>query len=143
MSYKDIYTFIRENITEEEWSQCNEELLNVLIMEYFMAGFDKKLFTKAKKRIVKGVLSEISNENLRECDYRVTPERWVTSMFDVDENISSKVILDSRFKKDNEKTLVFFCHFGLVGSTRFCHIPFFFLLNSYHFFFFLIFKNFY
>lgn len=107
MSYKDIYTFIRENITEEEWSQCNEELLNVLIMEYFMAGFDKKLFTKAKKRIVKGVLSEISNENLRECDYRVTPERWVTSMFDVDENISSKVILDSRFKKDNEKTLVF------------------------------------
>ena len=28
-------------------------------------------------------------------------------MFDVDENISSKVILDSRFKKDNEKTLVF------------------------------------
>lgn len=107
MSYKDIYTFIRENITEEEWSQCNEELLNVLIMEYFMAGFDKKLFTKAKKRIVKGVLSEISNENLRECDYRVTPERWVTSMFDVDENISSKVILDRRFKKDNEKTLVF------------------------------------
>lgn len=107
MSYKDIYTFIRENITEEEWSQCNEELLNVLIMEYFMAGFDKKLFTKAKKRIVKGVLSEISNEYLRECDYRVTPERWVTSMFDVDENISSKVILDSRFKKDNEKTLVF------------------------------------
>ena len=107
MSYKDIYTFIRENITEEEWSQCNEELLNMLIMEYFMAGFDKKLFTKAKKRIVKGVLSEISNENLRECDYRVTPERWVTSMFDVDENISSKVILDSRFKKDNEKTLVF------------------------------------
>ena len=72
-----------------------------------MAGFDKKLFTKSKKRIVKGVLSEISNENLRECDYRVTPERWVTSMFDVDENISSKVILDSRFKKDNEKTLVF------------------------------------
>ena len=107
MGYKDIYTFIRENITEEEWSQCNEELLNVLIMEYFMAGFDKKLFTKAKKRIVKGVLSEISNENLRECDYRVTPERWVTSMCDVDENISSKVILDSRFKKDNEKTLVF------------------------------------
>lgn len=107
MSYKDIYTFIRENITEEEWSQCNEELLNVLIMEYFMAGFDKKLFTKAKKRIAKGVLSEISDENLRECDYRVTPERWVTSMFDVDENISSKVILDSRFKKDNEKTLVF------------------------------------
>ena len=107
MSYKDIYTFIRENITEEEWSQCNEELLNVLIMEYFIAGFDKKLFTKAKKRIVKGVLSEISNEYLRECDYRVTPERWVTSMFDVDENISSKVILDSRFKKDNEKTLVF------------------------------------
>lgn len=107
MSYKDIYTFIRENITEEEWSQCNEELLNMLIMEYFMAGFDKKLFTKAKKRIAKGVLSEISDENLRECDYRVTPERWVTSMFDVDENISSKVILDSRFKKDNEKTLVF------------------------------------
>lgn len=107
MSYKDIYTFIRENITEEEWSQCNEELLNVLIMEYFMAGFDKKLFTKAKKRIAEGVLSEISDESHTESDYRVMPERWVTSMFDVDENISSKVILDNRFKKDIEKTLVF------------------------------------
>lgn len=107
MSYKDIYTFIRENITEEEWSQCNEELLNVLIMEYFMAGFDKKLFTKAKKRIAEGVLGEISDESRTESDYRVMPERWVTSMFDVDENISSKVILDNRFKKDIEKTLVF------------------------------------
>lgn len=107
MSYKDIYTFIRENITEEEWSQCNEELLNVLIMEYFMAGFDKKLFTKAKKRIAEGVLSEISDESRTESDYRVMPERWVTSIFDVDENISSKVILDNRFKKDIEKTLVF------------------------------------
>lgn len=106
MDHKDICEFIKENITEDEWRECSEGMLIELMSEYIHAGIDRNLFTKAKMRILMEVLDGME-ETLNVSRYRVEPERWVVSIFDVDEGISIRLSCDERFKKKIERTIVF------------------------------------
>ena len=108
MSYRDIFEFIRENIPEDECTVCNDEMLRDLIREYIDAGFETKMFTKAKERIIKSILEEMKSEENLAFVYGIVPERWVFSRFDVDDvGINRNLYVDNRFKKKIERTLVF------------------------------------
>lgn len=107
MKYKDLYEFLKENISDEEWQECSERKLDMLIRNYIRIGLYRKLFTQAKERIVTGLIAEHRLEDAKEPEYDVAPERWVMSIFDVDETISEKLKDDKRFLRKIEQSIVF------------------------------------